>query len=156
MNEEERSILEQFKEAVNVANDSKALKLGLEIGNNVLHNLLTKDKLRYLFKKERQKLTDFKDYQIHFLNFVIPKLRILYYKPNEYVSLIKKKYQRSKMQVQIMEMINCNKCKCELPKEDKNYKTLWFHVEEPHFKIITDDFIIHLCCDCMKLFKKWL
>ncbi len=62
LNKEERAWLEEVKEDLNIKSDSKALKIGAFIGKNVLHTLFTRPILRYLFKKDRQKLEDFKNF----------------------------------------------------------------------------------------------
>lgn len=63
LNAEERLALEDLKEMLNVKSDGKALKIaGLVVGRNVLHGTFTKPLLMYLFKKDRQKLEDFKDF----------------------------------------------------------------------------------------------
>ena len=63
LNEEERKQLEELKEDLNINSDSKALKVaGLIIGRNVLHSIFTRQLLKYLFKKDRQKLEDFKKF----------------------------------------------------------------------------------------------
>ena len=62
MNAEERAELEELKKDLNINSDSKALKMGATIGRNVLHSVFSAKLLRYLFKKDRQKLTDFKDF----------------------------------------------------------------------------------------------
>ena len=62
VNKEERELLEQIKEDLNIKSDGKALKIAALIGKNVLHNTFTRPILKYLFKKERQKLEDFKNF----------------------------------------------------------------------------------------------
>lgn len=63
LNEEERKLLEELKEDLNINSDSKALKVsGLIIGRNVLHSTFGRSLLKYLFKKDRQKLEDFKNF----------------------------------------------------------------------------------------------
>ena len=63
MNTEERKQLEELKEDLNIKSDSKAMKVAaLTIGRNVLHHTFTRPLLRYLFKKDRQKLEDYKNY----------------------------------------------------------------------------------------------
>lgn len=62
LNTEERAWLEQAKEYLNIKSDSKTIKLLAFIGKNVLHNTFSAPLLKYLFKKERQKLEDFKDF----------------------------------------------------------------------------------------------
>lgn len=63
LNKEERAELEEVKEDLNIKSDSKALKIsGLKIGRNVIQSTFTRPLLKYLFKKDRQKLEDFKDF----------------------------------------------------------------------------------------------
>jgi len=62
LNEKERVWLEEIKEDLNIAQDGRALKLCAWIGRNVLHSLFGRRFMKYLFKKERSKLEDFKDF----------------------------------------------------------------------------------------------
>jgi len=62
VNDAERKWLEEIKEDLNVASDSSALKFAAFVGRNVLHRTFGRKILRYLFKKERQKLEDFRDF----------------------------------------------------------------------------------------------
>lgn len=62
VNDEERKLLEELKEVLNVASDGKALKIGALVGLNVLHSTFTRPVLKYLFKKDRIKLEDYKDF----------------------------------------------------------------------------------------------
>lgn len=62
VNLEERAMLEEIKEDLNIKSDSKALKISALIGKNVLQGTFSRPILRYLFKKERQKLEDFKNF----------------------------------------------------------------------------------------------
>lgn len=62
LNMEERQWLEEIKEDLNIANDSSALKYSAFIGKNVLHTLFSRPLLRYLFKKERVKLENYKSF----------------------------------------------------------------------------------------------
>ena len=62
LNETERKWLEEIKEDLNIKSDSKALKYSALIGKNVLQSLLSRKILQYLFKNDRQKLDDFKNY----------------------------------------------------------------------------------------------
>ena len=62
LNKEEALWLEELKEDLNIKSDGKALKISAFIGKNVLQSLLGRKNLRYLFKKEREKLSDFKNY----------------------------------------------------------------------------------------------
>jgi len=62
LNEEERRLLEEIKEDLNIASDSKALKMSAFIGSNVLQGTFSRPVLRYLFKKERKRLEDIKSF----------------------------------------------------------------------------------------------
>ena len=63
INKEERAELEEIKEDLNINSDSKALKIsGLKIGRNVIQSTFTRPLLKYLFKKDRSKLEDFKNF----------------------------------------------------------------------------------------------
>jgi len=62
LNKEERMWLDELKEDLNISSDGKALKLGAFIGRNVLQAQFTRPVLRYLFKKERKKLSDEKTF----------------------------------------------------------------------------------------------
>jgi hypothetical protein len=63
LNPTERVWLEELKEDFNIKSDGKALKLaGLVIGRNVLHQTFSRSLMKYLFKKDRQRLEDFKDF----------------------------------------------------------------------------------------------
>lgn len=62
MNEKELAWMEEIKEDLNVKADSKALKMAAFIGKNVLQSLLGRKMLQYLFKKEREKLEDHKNF----------------------------------------------------------------------------------------------
>jgi len=61
INDQERQWLDEIKEDFNIKSDSKALKTAAFIGKNVSQALFGRKMLRYLFKKERQKLEDFKN-----------------------------------------------------------------------------------------------
>jgi hypothetical protein len=60
LNKEERLWLNEVKEDLNIEQDSKALKFCALIGRNVLQNTFSRPVLKYLFKKDRIKLEDFK------------------------------------------------------------------------------------------------
>jgi len=62
LNQEEALWLNEIKKDLNIKADGKALKLCAIIGKNVLLNTFGKQNLRYLFKKGREKLTDFENY----------------------------------------------------------------------------------------------
>lgn len=53
-----RDDLEWLKEALDVRGDSTALKIAAMVGKNVLQNHFGKPILQYLFKKDRDRLSD--------------------------------------------------------------------------------------------------
>ena len=61
-NKEEVAWLEEIKELMNIKANSKALKTAAFIGLNVLQRTFGKKLIRYLFKKEREKLSDYKTF----------------------------------------------------------------------------------------------
>ena len=62
LNAQERLMLDKIKEYLNIAEDSTALKISAEIGLNVLHSTFGEPILKWLFKKDRIKLQDYKDF----------------------------------------------------------------------------------------------
>ena len=62
VNKEEATWLEEIKEDLNIKSDGKALKTAAFIGRNVLQAQLGRPLLKYLFKNDRQKLEDFKNF----------------------------------------------------------------------------------------------
>ena len=62
LNQQERAMLEEIKEDLNINSDSKALKFAAWIGKNVLHTVFSRKILRFLFDKDRNKLSDFKNF----------------------------------------------------------------------------------------------
>jgi hypothetical protein len=62
LNEDERKLLNQAKKDLDIKADSTALKELGWIGLNVLHRTFGKKNLRYLFKKDRQRLSDFENF----------------------------------------------------------------------------------------------
>ena len=60
INAEERLMLDQLKELLNIKSDGKALKIGATIGLNVILALFPAPIRNWLFNVNRQKLTDFK------------------------------------------------------------------------------------------------
>ncbi len=62
LNKEERDLLEEIKKNFNIKSDSKALKVSARIGYNVIRGMLGPKVMRYLFKKKRDKLEDYKDF----------------------------------------------------------------------------------------------
>ena len=61
-NKDERIRLDKLKELLNIQNDSTALKMGAEIGLNVLLQTFGESNLKWLFKKDRTKLEDYKNF----------------------------------------------------------------------------------------------
>lgn len=62
LNPEEKAWLEEIKEDFDVKSDGKALKFAAFVGKNVIQQAFGRRLLRFLFKKERQRLTDYKNY----------------------------------------------------------------------------------------------
>lgn len=62
LNKEDQQRLEKLKELLNVKSDSKAFKIALTVSLNLIGSLFGDKLARYLFKKERQKLDDFKNF----------------------------------------------------------------------------------------------
>lgn len=60
MNPEERRMLEEIKETLNIKSDSKALKVSARVGLNVLLTSFSAPILKYLTNKDRLRLEDFK------------------------------------------------------------------------------------------------
>lgn len=60
LNAEERKMLEEIKECLNIKSDSKALKISARVGLNVLQATFTKPILQYLTSKERLRLDEFR------------------------------------------------------------------------------------------------
>lgn len=63
LNAIERAWLDELKRDLDIKSDGKALKLaGLIIARNVLHSTFTPKLLRYLFKKDRVRLSDYENF----------------------------------------------------------------------------------------------
>lgn len=62
LNEKDQAELERLKEIFNVKSDSKALKIALKVSLNLIGALFGTTLAKYLFKKDRSKLEDFKDF----------------------------------------------------------------------------------------------
>lgn len=60
LNPQEREVLERIKELLNIKDDSRALKIGAEVGLNVLRGLFSEKTLRYISSLKRQRLSDVK------------------------------------------------------------------------------------------------
>ncbi|GEM_PF-4623649 len=58
LNAEERALIEELKELLNIKQDSKALKMAALVGRNVLHGTFGPKFLKWLFKNERSKLEE--------------------------------------------------------------------------------------------------
>jgi len=62
LNAEERQILNEMKSILDIKSDGKLLKLlAFAVGRNVLHDTFGEPLLKYLFKKDRSRLSDFTD-----------------------------------------------------------------------------------------------
>ena len=62
LNDKERELLNKAKKDLDINADSTTLKELAFVGLNVLQTLFPNGKLRYLFKKERSRLSDFKNF----------------------------------------------------------------------------------------------
>lgn len=61
LNPKERLWLDKLKKVLDIKSDGKALKIGAFVGLNVLHSHFGEGVLRYLFKKDRSRLSDYTD-----------------------------------------------------------------------------------------------
>lgn len=61
VNEKEELLLRRLREILDVKSGGKALKIGAWVGLNVLQNTFGEDFAKYLFKKERVRLSDYED-----------------------------------------------------------------------------------------------
>lgn len=61
INEQEAKWLEEAKEIFDISSDSQILKELAWLGRNVLHGHFRAPFLKYLFKKDRKRLSDFKN-----------------------------------------------------------------------------------------------
>lgn len=62
INKAERQQLERMKEALDIKSDAKAIKEFSLIGFKCMTSLFSEQFLRYLFKKDRQRLSDYKSF----------------------------------------------------------------------------------------------
>ena len=62
MNAEERERINELKKDLDIKGDSTALKELAFVGANVLQSLFPNGKLRYLFKKDRKRLSDYENF----------------------------------------------------------------------------------------------
>jgi hypothetical protein len=62
LNDTERVWLNELKKDLDIKGDSTALKFLAEIGGKVLHNTLGAKNTRYLFKKDRKRLSDYENF----------------------------------------------------------------------------------------------
>ena len=62
-NPEERQLVNWGKKAFDIKSDSKALKALAAVGKNVLRGTFSDKFLQYMFKKDRERLSDYKDIQ---------------------------------------------------------------------------------------------
>ena len=62
LNESERVMLDHAKKDLDIKADSTALKFLAKKGLNVLHRTFGTKEIRYLFKKDRQRLSDFENF----------------------------------------------------------------------------------------------
>lgn len=61
LNKEERKALNTLRSIFDVNSDSKAMKLGALVGLNVLQHTFGYELVKYLFKKERVRMSDYHD-----------------------------------------------------------------------------------------------
>jgi hypothetical protein len=59
LNQKERELLNKIKQSLDIKSDSKALKECAWIGLNTLNTIFGEKLLKYLFKKERARLSDY-------------------------------------------------------------------------------------------------
>lgn len=59
-NNKELDMIKELRLLLNINSESKALKMGAEIGLNVIQGLFSKKTLKYLCKEKRERLTDWK------------------------------------------------------------------------------------------------
>jgi len=64
LNNEEAWQLNQIKKLLNIKADSKALKFAAWIGLNVLHGTFGARLLQYMFNPNREKLTDYENFDV--------------------------------------------------------------------------------------------
>lgn len=62
LNPDEQEALEKLKEILDVKSDAKALKFAALISLNVIQHTFGPKMARYLFKNERQRLSDYKNF----------------------------------------------------------------------------------------------
>jgi hypothetical protein len=62
LNPVEKQWIEKWKKVLDIKSDGKTLKFLAEIGTNVLHSTFGDKKLGYLFKKDRQRLSDYENF----------------------------------------------------------------------------------------------
>ena len=62
LNTKERELLNTIRKDLDIKSDSKALKEAAWIGLNVLHQTFGPKLCRYLFKKDRSRLSDFENF----------------------------------------------------------------------------------------------
>ena len=60
LNKEERALIDHIKAVIDLKSDSTALKFAAKRGWNVLLRTFGEDELRYLIKKERHRLSNYK------------------------------------------------------------------------------------------------
>lgn len=61
LNSRERELLEFIKRDFDIKSDGQALKESAWVGLNVLHGVFGASLTKYLFKKERSRLSDYED-----------------------------------------------------------------------------------------------
>ena len=63
VNDKERAMIEEVKKIFDINSDSKALKFMAVWGFNVIQGWFSPKQLRFLFKKDRVKLSDYQNFE---------------------------------------------------------------------------------------------
>jgi len=62
VNESERRMLQHAKKDLDIKGDSSVIKFLAKVGLNVLHKTFGTSEIRYLFKKDRKRMSDFENF----------------------------------------------------------------------------------------------
>lgn len=63
VNDSERRMLQHAKKDLDIKGDSSVIKFLAKVGLNVLHKTFGTNEIRYLFKKDRQRYSDYKNFE---------------------------------------------------------------------------------------------
>jgi len=63
VNDSERRMLQHAKKDLDIKGDSSVIKFLAKVGLNVLHKTFGTSEIRYLFKKDRQRYSDYKNFE---------------------------------------------------------------------------------------------